>query len=170
MKQFYFFLICLLSAGATQAADYQILPGDGAGTREGTVATATREKAVTSVVKAGTVQFQFNNVAPSKMHKDSVLIIFDRYNHTGAGIIYQVYTADDDHCITIPEVPAGKYYVTIQCLGMHHDRVEKLVSIKSKKNEKVRINLEDSEAFSKDKVVIPAYRPDFANLAVLKSK
>jgi hypothetical protein len=54
-------------------------------------------------------------------------------------------------------------------MGLHHDRVEKLVTIKSQKNEKVRIQLTASEEFSKDKVVIPTYRPDFSDLDI-KSK
>ena len=159
MKQIYFYLVCLLFAASSQAADRPEPQPKPASTQAAKVAA-----------NQGRIQFQFNNVTPNKEHKDSVLIIFDRANHTGAGIIFQVYSADEANCITIPDVPAGKYFVTIQCLGLHHDRMEKTVTIRSQKSEKVRINLEDSEEFSKDKVVIPAYRPDFANLAVLKTK
>ena len=151
MKQFYFYLTCLLFCSSAQATDSLPFPAG-------------------KNVNEGGIQFQFNTTAPCDQHKDSVLIIFDRYNRTGAGIICQVYAADKDHCITIPSVPAGKYYVTIQCLGLHRDRLEKLVRIKSKKKEKIRIDLKDSEEFSKEKVVIPAYHPNFANLAVLKTK
>jgi len=151
MKQLYFYLTCLLFCATAQAHGFQPAPAAG----------PTHD---------GGIEFQFNTATSFGQHPDSVLIIFDRYNHTGAGIIYQVYSADKDHCIKIPSIPAGKYYVTIQCLGMHRDRLEKLVRIKSKKKEKIRINLEDAEAFSKDKVVIPAYHPNFANLAVLKTK
>ena len=124
----------------------------------------------TKVANLGAVRFQFSNILSSQDHKDSVLIIFDRYDHTGAGVIYQVFAADQDNSITIPEIPSGKYFVTIQCLGVHRDRMEKLISIKKKKNEMVRIALGASEVFSKDKVVIPAYNPNFSDLSILKSK
>jgi hypothetical protein len=123
-----------------------------------------------AVANAGAVRFQFSNIVAGMEEKDSVLIIFDRYDHTGAGVVYQAYAADSDHGITLPSVPAGKYYVTIQCFGLHHDRMEKVVTIKSQKSEKVRIELQPSEEFSKDKVVIPAYRPDFSDMAVARSK
>jgi hypothetical protein len=153
MKQFYFYLVCLLlAASAAQAAGFDPVPGP------------TRE------AQKGGVKFQFDKIAACQDHKDSVLIIFDRFNRTGAGVIYQVFAADQDHSITISGVPAGKYYVTIQCLGSHHDRLEKLVRIKAKKSSNVKIQLEDSEVVTTDKVVIPSYRPDFANLTILRSK
>ena len=151
MKQIYFYLICLL---CTVAAHAEKTP---------------RAKAK-KIVAVGTVQFKLNNSAPDSLHKDSALIIFDRCDHTGAGVIYQVFYGDKDHNITIPVVPAGKYFVTIQCLGMHHDRLEKTVNIKSNKNEKVKIALQDSEEYSKDKVIIPAYTPNFSDLSVVKMK
>ena len=151
MKQIYLYIVCLL---CTLAAHAEKSP---------------RAKAK-KVAAVGGIQFKLNNAAPDILHQDSVLIIFDRYDHTGAGVIYQVFYGDKDHNIDIPVVPAGKYYVTIQCLGIHRDRLEKVVHIKSKKNEKVKISLQDAEEFSKDKVVIPAYTPNFSDLAVLKMK
>ena len=155
MKQFTLYLFSLLLIIAAKAA-----PGPLPATGNATV--------VTKVVNTGTVRFQFGNSGSSR-HQDSVLIIFDKYNHTGAGVIYQLFATDSTHGITIP-VPAGKYYVTIQCKGMHRDRVEKLVTVKAKKHAKVHVKLEAAEVFSKETVVIPVYRPSFADMAILKSK
>ena len=130
-------------------------------------ASAAATKALTN---SGAVRFQFPKAFSDQDHKDSVLIIFDRFDHTGAGVVYQKFAADDEQGITLPQVPAGKYYVVIQCLGLHHDRLEKVVNIKSRKSEKVRIALGDSEEFSKNNVVIPADRFDFSDMAVLKTK
>jgi hypothetical protein len=130
-------------------------------------ASATASKVM---MNAGAVRFQFNKTITGQDHKDSVLIIFDRFDHTGAGVVYQKFAADDEQGITLPQVPAGKYYVVIQCLGVHHDRLERVVNIKARKNEKVRIALGDSEEFSKNGVVIPADRFNFADMAVLKTK
>lgn len=154
MKQLINFAISLLFCAAVQAN-----PGPHAAAGSANIQSK-------ALVNAGTIRFQFNTITAAVQHKDSVLIIFDRYDRTGAGVVYQVFAADDADGFTIPQVPAGKYYVTIQCLGLHHDRLERLVTIKSQKSEKVRIQLAPSEEFSKDKVVIPAYRPDFSDLDV----
>jgi hypothetical protein len=122
-----------------------------------------------ALASAGVARFQFKNLVAGLEGKDSILIIFDRCDHTGAGVIYQVFAADSDHGITVPAVPAGKYYVTIQCVGLHRDRLEKIVTIKSQKSEKVRIELTPCEEFSKGKVIIPAYRPDFSDMAVARN-
>lgn len=151
MKQIYFYLATLLLTLAVH--------GEG----------SPRAKA-RKMTTVGSVQFKLNNSISTVEHKDSVLIIFDRCDHTGAGVIYQVFYADQEQNITIPAVPAGKYFVTIQCLGVHRDRLEKIVNIKSQKNETVKISLQDSEEFSKEKVIIPAYTPDFSDLAIVKMK
>lgn len=154
MKQFIIYLLSLVICTAAEANPGP-LP----------VATSTNSAAAAkSVAHAGAVRFQFNKIISSQDHTDSVLVIFDRYDHTGAGVIYQMYAADSQQGIDITDVPAGKYYVTIQCVGIHHDRMDKVITIKARKNEKVRLELGDSESFSKDKVVIPAFRPDFADM------
>lgn len=160
MKQFILYLLTLVVCFAAEANPGP-LP----------VAASTNAAATTkSLAKVGAVRFQFNHVVTNQDHADSVLVIFDRYDRTGAGVIYQMYAADGEQGINISDVPAGKYFVTIQFMGLHRDRLEKVITIKSKKNEKVRLALDDVEMFSKDKVVIPAYRPDFSDLAVLKSR
>ena len=120
-----------------------------------------------AMVKSGAVRFQFTDFVLSR-RKDSVLVIFDRCDHTGAGIVFKVFKADLDNGITVAEVPAGKYFVTVQCLGLHRDRMEKKVVVKYNKNHTVNLALEDSQEFSKDKVVIPAYRFDITHMTVLK--
>jgi hypothetical protein len=157
LKQLTLYLFSLLLVAASQAAPGPLPAGN----------SAAVETKMTN--NAGTVRFQFGKPGFS-IHQDSVLIIFDKYNHTGAGIVYQVFATDSTHGITIPAIPAGKYYVTIQCKGLHRDRVEKLVTIKAKKNEKVHVELEAAEAFSKNDVVIPPFQPGFSNMTILKSK
>jgi len=150
MKQIYFYLIFTLFFGAAHA---EKVP-----------------RAKSNIINEGTVHFKFNQFAPAAAHKDSVLIIFDRFNRTGAGVIYKVFSADEGQNIIIEDVPAGKYYVTIQGLGLHRDPPgeNRLPSIQ--KYHKVNIKLKDSEEFDKSKVVIPAYHPDMSNLAVVKMK
>jgi hypothetical protein len=155
MKQFTLYLLALLVSTAA-IADPGPVP-------------APAGNAKKAIVNSGTVRLQFNTIKTADDHQDSVLVIFDRYDHTGAGVVFQVYTTDSEHGITIPTIPAGKYFVTIQCHGLHSDRMEMLVTVKSQKNEKVKIKLEDSEVFSKENVKIPTYSPSFSDLTILKT-
>jgi hypothetical protein len=153
MKQVALYLIALLISTAASADP-------------GPTPAPSGAKTAKTILNAGSVRLQFNVPAISE---DSVLVIFDRFDHSGAGVIYQMYAADSNQGITISDVPAGKYFVTVQCRGVHRDRMEMLVTVKSQKNGKVRLKLDDAEAFSKDDVKIPAYKPTFSDLAILKS-
>jgi hypothetical protein len=152
MKQIYLYLACLLFSLAAHADK------------------GHSSKADKAAVKSGSVQFKFNNLAPAEAHKDSVLIIFDRTNHTGAGVIYKVFFVDENGNIDIEGVPEGKYFVTIQGLGIHRDRTEKVLTVKSQKNSEMSIKMEDSEEFSKANVVIPSSKTDLSALSIVKMK
>lgn len=159
MKQFISFVALLLTTFGSFANDH-----DGKASTQAASATAAAK-----VMNAGAVRFQFSNI-DAQDHADSVLVIFDRFDHTGAGVIFQVYAADQQNGIDISAVPAGKYFVTIQCMGLHHDRLEKTITIKKNKNAKVNIVLSVSELFSKDHVVIPETHTNLADLSILNSK
>lgn len=158
MKQFLSFVALLTLSIAALAND---------GPVPAPVAAASVKAAKS--INAGAVRFQFNNINTNDQHKDSVLIIFDRFDHTGAGVIYRVFGADNENGVDIAEIPVGKYYVTIQCLGLHRDRLEKVLTIKNQRNEKVHVALAASEVFSKDNVVIPVFRPKLSDLSILSS-
>jgi hypothetical protein len=149
------YLACFLSSQAT--------PGPGPKAE-----TSTPNK--NALANAGAVRFRFKNLIDGLEEKDSMLIIFDRYDHTGPGAVHQVFAADRDHGITIPGIAPGKYYVTVQCVGLHRDRLEKIVTIRSQRSETVRINLTPSEMFCKKNVVIPAFHPDLSDLSVVRFK
>lgn len=154
MKQIYLYIACLLLSLAVRAEK---------GPR---AKTATKVAAA----KEGSVQFKFNNLTPADAHKDSVLIIFDRCDRTGAGVIYKVFTADEQGNIVLEGVPAGKYFVTIKGLGLHRDRTEIVVNVKTDKQQQMNINMEDSEEFTKDSVIIPSSKTDLASLSIVNMK
>jgi hypothetical protein len=131
--------------------------------------SAATSAASAKVMNAGAVRFQFSNIN-AEYHADSVLVIFDRFDHTGAGVIFQVYSADDKAGVDISAIPAGKYFVTIQCMGLHHERIEKTITIKKQKSEKVNIALAASEIFTKDNVVIPVSHTKLTDLSILSDK
>ncbi|HET6256243.1 MAG TPA: hypothetical protein VFE32_19355 [Puia sp.] len=158
MKQFISFVALTLIAIAGYANDGKV-----------NASASTNSAASAKVMNAGAVRFQFTNIN-TQFHADSVLVIFDRFDHTGAGVIYQVYSADQKNGIDISAIPAGKYYVTIQCMGLHHDRIEKTITIKKQKDEKINISLETSEIFTKDNVVIPVTHTKLTDLSILSNK
>ena len=123
-----------------------------------------------ALANTGAARFQIKNLIAGLEENDSILIIFDRYDHTGAGVVYKVFAPDSEHGITVPAIAAGKYYVTVQCLGLHRDRLEKVVTIRAQRNEMIHIQLTPSEAFSKSDVVIPAFHPNPQALAVVRFK
>jgi hypothetical protein len=158
MKQFITFVALTITAIAGYANDGKV-----------NASASTSSAASAKVMNAGAVRFQFSNIN-AQDHTDSVLVIFDRFDHTGAGVVYQVFAADQQNGIDISAVPAGKYYVTIQCLGLHHDRLERKITIKKQKNEKISIALSASELFTKDNVVIPVSHTKLTDLSILTNK
>jgi hypothetical protein len=158
MKQFISIVAFTLTAIAGYANDGKV-----------NASASTTSAASANVMNAGAVRFQFSNIN-AQDHTDSVLVIFDRFDHTGAGVVYRVYSADQQNGIDISAIPAGKYYVTIQCMGLHHDRLEKKITIKKQKSEKVNIALETSEIFTKDNVVIPVTHTKLTDLSILSNK
>ncbi|HUR12550.1 MAG TPA: hypothetical protein VM012_14340 [Flavitalea sp.] len=62
------------------------------------------------------VTISLQNTAKSGLAIDSVLVIFDRYDLTGAGVVKKVYYPVNN-IISIEEVPEGRYYIDVLCLG-----------------------------------------------------
>lgn len=158
MKQFISFVALTLIAIAGYANDGKI-----------NATASTTNNASAQIINAGAVRFQFTNHT-TQTHTDSVLVIFDRFDRTGAGVIYKVYGTDQLNGIDISAVPAGKYYVTVQCLGLHRDRLEKTITVKKQKNQMINIALTDAERFSRDNVVIPVSHANLSDLAILNNK
>ena len=120
--------------------------------------------------REGSAELSFQSASFSNRGKDSVLVIFDRYDRSGAGVVFKVFYPAKDHTISISGIPAGKYYFTIQCMGLHRDKIEKVVRIKSRKMQTIAIKLKDCDEFNKERVVIPAERTDFSNLRIISMK
>lgn len=122
-----------------------------------------------SVVKGQKLKIILSNHATDYVHSDSVLVILDKYDHSGAGIVKKKFYPGADHSFTVTGVPEGRYYATIKCLGVHHDYVEKIVRVQRDKNNTLKIKLEEAEDFSKDLVEIPGEKFNLASLSVTKN-
>ena len=113
-------------------------------------------------------RFQFKNLLAGLEEKDTILLVFDRYDHTFAGVVHQVFAAGSDQSITVPAIPPGKYYVRVQCIGLHSDRLETVVTVRSRRSATVRIKLMPLEVFAKNRVIIPPFHPDLSDLSVVR--
>lgn len=122
----------------------------------------------TNKVKKGVVQIRCKMNNTRVAAKDSVLIIFDRWNRTDPGTVYKIFYWDRDGQIILPPIPVGKYYVTLQCLGRHRDRFETTIRIHHKKERTLMVRPEDGEIFSQASGPIPASPVDFSNLAIFR--
>jgi CRISPR/Cas system-associated protein Csm6 len=131
-------------------------------------ARAGREKSANKNNESGLMRICFSNHITSSAHTDSVLVIFDKYNHTGAGVIKKIYYPGTDHSINVTGVSLGRYYVTIQYLGMHKECIQKVTRIKSGESTVLKIRLQDCEEYSKEAVKIPVERIDVTRLSVTR--
>lgn len=120
-----------------------------------------------SVGNNGQTEFNFFENDFMISRKDSVLVIYDRYDLSGAGIIRKIYYPGLKQIIFIPNIPSGKYLVIIQCLGKHHDRYEKIIKVKNGKTSYVSVKLSPYGEFTLGKVVMPNDTVDFSRLSII---
>jgi hypothetical protein len=99
---------------------------------------------------------------------DSVLVIFDRYDHTGAGVVKRIYYPTNNQ-FTIPHVPEGRYYISIYCLGLYRDTFNDLLFVNKRHSNNLRYKLRGAEEFVPG-TFLPAMDIDFTNLAITNMK
>jgi hypothetical protein len=104
-----------------------------------------------------------------KITVDSVFVIFDRYDLTGAGVVKKVFYPSNNK-IVIENVPKGKYYVDVYCIGVDHQNVTQVSTFNKRRGNKVSIPLKTFETYIPGTAVIPPSVIDPANLAVTRDK
>jgi hypothetical protein len=127
-------------------------------------ATAQRKRTPDSV----NVVIRLHTRHPKNPRVDSVLVIFDRFDHTGAGVIRKIFHPTDNQ-ITIPQVPEGRYYISIFCLGLHREYFNDLTFINKRHSNSLQYNLDWSEEY-KPGDYVPDFNIDFTNLAITNVK
>jgi hypothetical protein len=127
-------------------------------------ATAQRERLPDSV----DVLIRLHPRNPKNPRVDSVLVIFDRFDHTGAGIVKKIYYPTNNQ-FTIPHVPAGRYYISIYCLGLYRDNFNDLLFVNKRHSNNLRYKLNPLEEFVPG-TFMPAVEIDFTNLAITNIK
>jgi hypothetical protein len=114
-----------------------------------------------------TVVIQLDNAMDQNTLVDSVYLIFDRYDRSGAGIVRQIFYPVNNTIKVV--VPKGKYYVNIVCIGTYNrEYFDKIIKAKSDKENKIFVKLEASALFTPGFVSIPEEKIDFANLSITR--
>lgn len=117
---------------------------------------------------SATVIIKLGNLSQPTLTIDSVYLIFDRYDLTGAGIVKKIfYPVNNELRITVPK---GKYYIDLFCLGNYCKHFDWVIKVKPKKKNELQMDLDASTFFTPGFVTIPPEKIDFANLAVTRSK
>ncbi len=117
------------------------------------------------------VVIELNNELNKKAPIDSVIVIFDRYNLTGAGTIKNVYYPVNNK-VVIEKVPEGKFYITVICLGIYKDSFTEISYVYEKRRNKNSFNfrLKNAEAYDPADVSIPSEKIDPLNLLILRKR
>src|SRR5690348_3623384 len=100
-----------------QLATLAMMAGSG---HETNAVKATTAANIKSTEGKATLNFHKHNFIDRS--KDSVLVIYDRYDRSGAGVVHKVFYPSNDNTVSINGIPEGKYFVTIQFLGLHRER------------------------------------------------
>lgn len=118
-----------------------------------------------------TVTIQLNNFRNKNAAVDSVVVIFDKHNRTGAGTVRQLFVPVNNE-IVIPNVPEGKYYIDIYCLGIYQQYFREISYVYNgrKNRNRFRFSLGPAEAFNRSTVYIPKENIDPARLSIFRAR
>lgn len=105
----------------------------------------------------------------STPYTDSVLVIFDRYDHSGAGIIKKVYHPVNNE-IVIPKVPPARYYIEVSCLGPQREQFNELTFVNNRRSNVFTYRVKRPGTFTPGLATIPVEPVDFSKLRILKGK
>jgi len=120
-----------------------------------------KEKSTSSTVtnKAAGFNYTFHidNTVNKNNTVDSVLVILDKFDHSGAGIVTKMFYPNVNNQIVIEDLPAGKYYAEIYVMGLYKKHFSSIINtVKSVKKNKVKLQLDYKDVFTPGQVNIPA--------------
>ena len=83
------------------------------------------------------VTLRFNNNVNKNLPLDSVYVILDRWDLSGAGMIKKMYQPKDN-VIVLDKVPRGKYYIDVFCLGIYQQTFSEISWVYNKRKNRNR--------------------------------
>ena len=117
------------------------------------------------------VTLRFNNHVNNNLPLDSVYVILDRWDLSGAGMVKKMYQPKDN-VIVLDKVPRGKYYIDVFCLGIYQQTFSEVswVYNNRKNGNTFSFRMKESEVYSDSTVRIPPQRIDWMKLTVLNNR
>jgi hypothetical protein len=115
------------------------------------------------------ITIHLNNSANEKAQIDSVFIVFDRFDLSGAGLIKKIYRPENN-TIVLDKLPKGKYYLEVFCLGNYKGHFEKTMMVHPKASGSVSFKLEKQDFFETGLAFIPPEKLDFSKLPITRRK
>ena len=117
------------------------------------------------------VTLRFNNNVNKNLPLDSVYVILDRWDLSGAGMIKKMYQPKDN-VIVLDKVPRGKYYIDVFCLGIYQQTFSEVSWVYNNRKNRNTFNfrMKESEVYSDSTVRIPPQRIDWMKLTVLNNR
>lgn len=118
-----------------------------------------------TAAKANNAKYSFHMINAGQIHVDSALIVLDKFDRTGAGVVIQRVIPDENNRLTLTDVPAGKYYAGIYTYGLQREyfsiviEVEKPRRKKRRDRNKVVIRISDTDRYIPGMAVIPPENP-----------
>ena len=113
------------------------------------------------------VTIHLNNRANSQAQVDSVYLIFDRWDLTGAGLVKKVYYPEKN-TIRLEKLPKGRYYIEVICLGHYPGRFNKEIMAHPRASKRFSFRLKKQGFYFVGNANIPPQKVDFSNLSVIR--
>jgi hypothetical protein len=122
---------------------------------------APKEKSNTVAVTTKAAGFNYTLHIDNAVNKnntvDSVLVILDKFDHSGAGVVKKVFYPDAANQVVIEDLPAGKYYAEIYVLGLYKKHFSTVIyTEKSNRKNKVHLQLDYKDVYTPGNAHIPA--------------
>ena len=108
-----------------------------------------------------------NNRANSQAQVDSVYLVFDRWDLTGAGLVKKIYYPEKN-TIKLEKLPKGRYYIEVICLGNYPGHFSKEIMAHPRASSRFSFKLKRQEYYLAGTAYIPSQRIDFSNLSVTR--
>jgi len=126
------------------------------GEKDNTTATVS-----TSNVATATYTIRLNNEQNNHRAVDSVLVVLDKYDLTGAGVVMEVFYPDENNNITISNLPLGKYYAEIYVFGAERHHFSEVIAVrnsglKKKLTNRINLKLKEVELYVPGTASLPA--------------
>ena len=97
-----------------------------------------------------------DNAVNSNNTVDSVLVILDKFDRSGAGIVTKVFYPDASNHFIIEDLPAGKYYAEIYVMGLYKKHFSSVIKAKkSVRNNTANLKLDYSDVYMPGSASIP---------------